>query len=422
MTPTLFRRNLQAQLRFVNARLRRLDYSFTAYLQLLQSKGAGRSPREISLPAVRDRIALRVMAAYLRTVAPDTSVELPQSVVARVIGAMTEHSPAFFLRMDVQAFYPSIDHRWLQSRLAQRMPRADMVAQYMRAVTTPSLTTSQRYRGQVVARGVPQGLSISNALAELSVQHVDAAARSIAGVHYFRFVDDILMLGEEAALREAEELVIVELERAGLAAHTLGSGDKYALGSVESGFDFLGYQFEWPRVTVRRGSVQRLEASLVKAFTHYKYARDQATTQSQLNRARERLQWRVNLLVSGCVYEQTRRGWLVYFSQIRHQQLLAHLDYLVESLKRRHRVDELELKSFRRSYRYAVSPNQDKHGFVPNFDAYTVDEMRALLKLQFLDAAQVAKFDDATVTRVFSRRIRATVSQLERDIASDYRR
>ena len=40
-------------------------YAFSKYKQKLISKGAGKAPREISIPTTRDRVALRALSDFL---------------------------------------------------------------------------------------------------------------------------------------------------------------------------------------------------------------------------------------------------------------------------------------------------------------------------------------------------------------------
>ncbi|MBK4675492.1 RNA-dependent DNA polymerase, partial [Enterobacter hormaechei] len=59
-------------------------YRFNKYKLKLISKGKGKAPREISIPTIRDRIALRAICDFLQEVyAFDLNFELPQNMVVK---------------------------------------------------------------------------------------------------------------------------------------------------------------------------------------------------------------------------------------------------------------------------------------------------------------------------------------------------
>lgn len=425
ITAEAFRRNLSPRLRKMNADLRGGVHRFAAYKLILKSKGIRKEPREISLPSVNDRVALRAMAVALNTIEPNCSIELAPSKVASVIAAMETGKYTHYLKVDVVNFYPTIKHSWLHAVLKKLLRRDDLVHQYMASVTTPTLSASESHRGQTNGVGVPQGLAVSNGLAELAVAHVDHAMQRRDEIAYFRYVDDILilMVGDQSAhLWPALE---TQFRLAGLTIHALaGDENKSALGPISEGFEFLGYRFEWPRISVRRGSISRVEASLARTFTRYRYAVEGTPRRRDWEKVCSRkLEWHLNLIITGCRFENRRSGWLAYYSQIRHHQLLQHLDGIVNQQIQRQRRRGHSIgfvpKTFVDSYRFAASRRPDTTGFVPDFDSMTMPEMRRLLSDIFLvDAGQVGRWADADVAERFARKIRGVTKELDRDKSS----
>lgn len=426
ITPEAFARDLPHNLRKLNSALRNGAHQFAAYKLILKSKGAGKAPREIALPAVRDRVALRAMAVTLNIIEPRCSIELAPSKIASVIEAAETGIYTHFLKLDVEDFYPTISHDWLRAALKQLLRREDLVGQYMAAVTTPTLSGSDRHEKQTSSLGVPQGLAVSNGLAELAVAHVDHAMGRHDGIAYFRYVDDILILMDRDRSSELWPELVTLFGLAGLKVHKLKRDDasKSAVGRFSDGFEFLGYRFEWPRVTVRRGSVSRVEASIARAFTRYRYAVEGPPRRSGWSEVCSRkLEWHLNLVVTGCRFEDRRSGWLAYYSQIRHHQLLEHLDRLVmqQIQRQERRGNEVGFvpKSFVDSYRFAASRKRDVTGFVPNFDAMDTSELRRLLVDVFLmRQRQVFRMTDEEVTARFRRKMRGVTSELDRDTST----
>ena len=417
-----YERNLAKNIRRVNHSIRRMSYQFSAYQLVLKSKGRDKFPRVISLPVVRDRLVLRALATTLNIVSPRCSIELAQSKVSRVSAALSSEQFSHFLKLDVQDFYPSIEHTWLRATLKRAIGYQPLVELFMDAVRTPTLSRTEKHRGQVETTGVPQGLAISNGLAELAVQHVDDMFANDQRVAYFRYVDDVLILMSGDLSSELLPKLKRALRLAGLEAHPVKVGStKSAVGAISQGFEFLGYKFDWPRVSVRNGSINRLEATLARTFTRYRYAVARRSGEEWKQSCTRRLEWHLNLVITGCVFEGNRLGWLAYFSQIRHHQLLEHLDALVAKQFARHQVTGISPKTFLASYRYAASRRADETGFVPNFDTTSNEEMRrTLVDIFMVDARRVSALTDEMSAELFKRRIRGVVVELERDIQSGY--
>ena len=397
--------------------------TFAPYQQILKSKGANKSPREIALPIVRDRVLLRAMSNFLREMEPASSVELAQSKIARVIGALEEGRYTHYLKLDVINFYPNIDHDWLRAVLLRSVKQKDLVSIYMSAVEAETIAPNSSRKGTKNSVGVPQGLAVSNGLAELAMHHVDHVLMKRPDVAYFRYVDDILILTTGDISGELWPSVKRALSLAGLAAHEVGGDDsKSSKGLISDGFDFLGYAFSWPRVSVRPASINRLEGSIARCFTRYRYAVEGVPRAPDWHkRCADKLAWHLNLIVSGCVFEGNRLGWLPYFSQMRHHQLLHHLDSLIDRQMTRRSVNSFVPKTFVDSYRHAASRRVDTSGFIPNFDLMTADEMREVLgSIFFLNPVDLKRMSDEIIRTRFVRKIRGLVVELERDIQAGY--
>jgi hypothetical protein len=411
---TAWAKDLSSNLRWLNRKLRRFDYRFSGYQLLLKPKGRGKVPREISLARIQDRIALRCMASFMRSVSSTAAAPLPQDTISRVVQALASGAYTHFLKLDIQNFYPTIDHNWLRSVLKREFVSDDIASLFMGAVSAPTVPKGMATPKHRNTRGIPQGLAISNALAELCLQHLDNEMRS-ENFAYFRFVDDVLVLlptsSEALAMTSAQRL----LKMAGLEVHPVGSKSKSVKGAISDGFEYLGYRFEWPRVSVRSSSVLRIEERLARAFTAYRYACVRAEARpAQLEVAKRRLAWHVDLVITGCRFDGHNVGWLAYFSQIRHQQLLHHLDNMLASKAKRFNAENVTFKSFVVAYRLLASRRRDQSGYVPDFDSWTVAQKGSLLA----DVFGITANTEEEVERYFDQRIRREVRDLERDVES----
>jgi hypothetical protein len=355
------------------------------------------------------------MAEYLQAVAPDSSAPLAQDVIADVLASLSSGKYRYFIKIDIVNFYPTLSHEWVRASLTRKIASPPIVDLFMRAIEQ-SAAPEGRKADSTSTSGVPQGLAISNGIAELSLAHLDSSLRKRDGLAYFRFVDDILIL----LPRRSTNKLVMDIKQlmalAGVKIHPVKLGaNKSSVGRIADSFEYLGYKFVWPRVTVRSGSVSRIEGRLARAFTGYKYARQRAGGDAaRVEVAKRRLQWHVDLVVTGCRFDGHAVGWLVYFSQIRHQQLLAHLDWLIEDRSNRFAVTDVQFKSFTKAYRLLASRHGDITGYIPNFDAWVVDDKRQCLMNVFgVSAARLT--NDLDVDRIFAARVRREVRDLEQD-------
>lgn len=93
--------------------------------------------------------------------------------------------------------------------------------------------------------GVPQGLDISNILAEIFISDFDKKMRIGPNIYYQRYVDDILILCDKANVYSIAEMVYKELEKLKLKPHPIGNVDsKSVKGDLNASFDYLGYSVE----------------------------------------------------------------------------------------------------------------------------------------------------------------------------------
>ena len=84
---------------------------------------------------------------------------------------------------------------------------------------------------------------------------------------------------------------------------------------ITNHFNFPGYDFKSTLASVKIDSIRRLESSLAQIFTTYKYRRtaasanpDPAMSKVMLERTRKIFTWRLNPRITGCLFDEVRRG------------------------------------------------------------------------------------------------------------------
>lgn len=425
----LFEPTLEREINFISKKAAAGAYRFSQYKEKLISKGAGKYPRVISIPTYRDRITLRALCNVLKhTFSDSLNVKLPQHTVGKLRTELASGQYTHFIKVDVTNFYPSINHDILEEVVRQKIGEVEILRLISTAIESPTVAYPDRDRKKET-KGVPQGLSISNILAEIYLSSFDQWVAAHHQVAYFRYVDDILILTNndpEALFNQVSAHLRSAFK---LDAHPLNTAGKSVAGKITDEFNFLGYEFKNSIASVKRDSIRRLESSLAKIFTTYKYRRAVAAThpnpfarEAMLERARKIFTWRLNLRITGCLSDDVRRGWVFFFSQIDEASItqLQKLDKTIEVLCNRFafKPTKGELKSFVRTFHEAKRSN-DAHRYIPNFDTKSIEEQRELLELYGLE--NLGTMTEEQVNRAFKRRIRRETSELEQDIEGSSR-
>ena len=192
------------------------------------------------------------------------------------------------------------------------------------------------------------------------------------------------MYGGETQVRVAHASFRDHLSQRGLSLHPLGSSKSH-ISPLTASFDYLGYTFNVPKVTVRKSSVEQLLQSLAAKFSDYRHnteiklAKFSGLTEQQLRRA---FVLELNERITGIVVRNRKYGWIAYFNQINDLTLLHRLDSVVSGLFSRLRdfnyASPPNLKKFRRSY--FEMKFRPAGRYVQNYDSIvTVTQMRGFL-------------------------------------------
>lgn len=214
--------------------------------------------RTLTIPTIEDRIVQRALATTLSEIyepclsdaawayRPGRSVH----DVHRRINHQLGLGRPFFARTDIRKFFDTIDRDRLLDELDRdglpgrvvRVVRKIVDAKAVEGVSSPGLDV-----------GLSQGSSLSPLLSNVYLRPVDAAMEE-GGFPYFRYADDMLVLGD------AMESVDAALDHLGDVLADLGlelNLRKTNRGHVEDGFDYLGMHFD---ESGRRFSSDTLEA------------------------------------------------------------------------------------------------------------------------------------------------------------------
>lgn len=383
-------------------------YNFSYYLERLISKGRDKCPRVLSIPTIRDKITLKAIAEFLsKTHDEAVSRELVHTKISNIKKDIFSCQYDTFIKIDIQSFFPNINHDKLLKIIKRKIhikPFLDLLSKAIKQTTV--IKSSSKTKKYSEKKGVPQGLSISNILADIFMQDIDKKYKSNTTIKYYRYVDDILILCNQGQEEALYEMIKKDFIKKDLSVHELNKdSNKTDFGLISEGFNFLGYLYENDKLTVRASSIEKLENSIIKIFAQYKYSKEKNI---------KWLEWVLNLKITGCRIDEKKYGWLFFFSQIDDIKLLFRLDKFVESMCIKFGIDqECKVKKFVRTY-HEILNNRTDTKYIPNFDLFDFEDKRILLRDVF--SLSINGWDEVKIEIAFKRKIYKSIKELEKDI------
>lgn len=402
------------------------SYRFSPYLENLKLKGRGKEPRVIGIPCVRDRIILNQLNKFLAHLFPEcVPRNIANSYIREISTDLKGRSAAntYVCGCDIKTFYDSINRDHLIKELAKRVKSAEALSLIRHAINTPTVPKNVRrtsYKEYQTGLGIPQGLAISNILAAIYLKAVDEEMSKLS-IKYYRYVDDVLMYGDEHSLMKAQKSLAARLRRRGLSLHGHKSGKSH-FASLNKPFSYLGYRFEWPEITVRDSTIERLLQSIAAKFSDYIHNRTRRREKLKyLNEERlaEIFILELNERITGAISEKKRYGWIAYFSQISDLTLLHKLDSMVESMFSRlsdfDRKPPKSLKKFARAY-FEMKFNPSG-GYIKNYDVISTpaEKLRFLVERGRIDPEGSGALTDAQIDEKYERYRKRVLSEMHAD-------
>ena len=143
-----------------------------------------------------------------------------QSQIASVI--RSAHAPLYVVKRDIADYFASVDHRVLIAKLAELVDPADYLFQILLQRIHFQYQEDADKRTATV--GIPFGSAIACLFANIYLTDMDRRMENMAGLHYFRYADDLLLLtpAREHACkaRETLESSLAELRLGMKASHS----------------------------------------------------------------------------------------------------------------------------------------------------------------------------------------------------------
>ncbi|GGJ64464.1 reverse transcriptase domain-containing protein [Virgibacillus salexigens] len=419
MTYNSFVDNQTELFSLINKKVLNGTYKFTPYKEKLILKSRNSYPRLISIPTLRDKLVLKSLHLILTKTFADVTQPLPQKCIQQIKTSI--HNYNMFIKLDISNFYGNIKHGILLEILKKKIRKKEILSLINRAITTPTVSNGESRDQEIITHGVPQGLSISNILANIYLYELDLKFGSRNDLIYIRYVDDILILCSDSNLHSIYKEIKYQLE--GIYNLTLNS-DKEKKGDIKvDGFNFLGYAVkdfdkEFPKLTVRDTNKKRFENSLVKIFAKCKHS-DKMSPEQFLFSLNNKITGSISRKVNGNEEREYRYGWLFYFSQMEDTGFLYHLDWLIEELLEKfnfNRIDRRGVKSFVKAF-YEIKYNFKDSEYLHRPDDLTFEERKRLLINTFKIPIRHLN-NNTTVEKLYKKLVYKPILEYERDIHS----
>lgn len=414
-----FRKEHLKHINTIEKKVNNNTYKFTPYKKKLISKGEGKAPRVISIPTIRDRITLRTLCNVLTSIyGDDVKRDIPQVKISSINTNIKKHKFDSYIKIDISKFYPSINHETLTKTLKKRIRKKPLLSLIDKAITNKTVSRSSKEKKNSNDHGIPQGLSISNILAEIYISEIDQKYHTNKEIFYTRYVDDILIFCKKKDVESLFKNIKNEFSLINLDVHPLNEEDsKCQSGVINDEIHFLGYKFKNRKSSILPNNRQRFEDSIASLLTTFKYRYNKATTSVSKNNAVRVLEWRLNLKITGCIFNNNKRGWMFYYSQIENLTELYAIDKSITKLVERICPEKINIKKLIKTYHESQRLKSNSHKYIVNFDTLTVDDKREILE-RYLGYDRLLFIDNDMVIKYFSMRITHIIQDLERDIGA----
>ena len=394
-----FENVLSQELTIIERKLKLKSYSFSPYKCICILRGIHKPPRVVEKPTIRDKIVLRAIHNVLKNIYNEDLLKRTlHSQVKSIINEITSGDYDYLLRFDVTNFFPSIVHEKLLSMIKKKVRKKELL--FLISAAIKNINDIEKSSGKVERDiGIPQGLSISNVLSNIYLFGIDSKYENNENIKYFRFVDDILILCAENQAEELKEVIFKDFDKIGLKLHDEDNNKNYCQ-PINKAFDFLGYNFNDRKISVRKQSLNNIRDSIIKILTYFKYRK---------NLNIELLEFKMNLRISGCIIDNNKYGWMFYFSQITDESILHSLDHFISKQLKRYDMNNIRIKKFVKVW-MEINKNINNTSYIPKFSYYSKEQKEKIVGLYKI------RFDSDDIDNIFDEIISKEIRNLEKDM------
>lgn len=426
----LFEKQSNVQIKLIHNKCLSGKYKFSPYLELLQSKGRGKNPRVLAIPSIRDRIVLDALKNTLFSIFPEcVSRKLANTHIYEIKKFIDTNIPSSFgiFRTDIKNFYDSIDREKLFEKLKIRIKSQRLLKLIKKAIESPIVPKNynrKEINKYMSDKGVPQGLSISNILAYIYLYDFDNCLKDNSCIRvYHRYVDDILVLTDQDKINEVKSIISDKMDFLKL---ELNEDKTYTKLGYEE-FEYLGYRFQLPLITIRSSTIEKFIHSIASKFSSYIHNRKKRLQYLKKNKygidkLKEVFLIELNEKITGAINGKQRYGWIFYFNAINDVSILYKIDSIIANLFKRledfGKQAPSNLKKLSRAF-YEAKYRPDSN-YIHNYNQYeTVEQKKSFLLVRGRIKADKI-YSDKNIISLYEKIKNKNLSDLDKDDALMY--
>lgn len=391
ITGNNYRKHIKDETKFIRNQLVNKLYKFSKYRICYQLKGV-QYPRVICIPTQRDKIVAYAITRLLQKLFGDAAkTPLPQTQINNIIQHIENFD--YGIKLDIHDFYGSLDHEMLAARLSNKIND-----EYILSLIEQAINIDRRVSISGENKGVPQGVSFSNALANIYLDEIDKKYKKRKDSYYIRYVDDIILLSNNPVnfVDLKKDLRKIRLD--------LNENKEKIFCLKKDPFGFIGYEFQNNNVQLSDKSVKKFINTL-----------DQIIRKNKNNL--DGMIFKLNVRITGLIWGNKKYGWMFYYSQITNLKQIYFIDKilrckLLPRYKILKRVDEI--KKLIRVY-WEIRKSLHKSRYILNVDQISVEEKRKTIR-DVLKDKKVDTYIDEEVNRIYSNLIRREITYMEQDV------
>lgn len=410
--------NFQEEIEFsiIQRKCLNSTYNFSCYLEKLILKGANKKPRIISIATIRDRLLLLALKEFLSEEFKECiNHELPNNKVGKIYQYLQEHPNIQFIKTDIKGFYENIDHNLLIQLLRKKIRDNRIIKLVENAIKTP--TVSCISQDKINKKGVPQGLAISNILAEIYLYEVDQYLKN-CNFFYSRYVDDILIV-QSTNIKQTKKTIKKMLTQ----KHLFLNQEKTQYGTLKKGVLFLGYLITSNSISIPEKKVSLFINRIAGLFYEYdkllshEHLRPIIFKDDQDGLSNYFIEI-LNKKITGARSQHRRYGWIAYYSQLTDLSILFRIDKIINDFCLKSKILNNHrpkiLKSIVRAY-FEMKHNPDSK-YIYNYDDIdTIPKKRKeLLNKNFITSKRF--YSDEQIEFLYEKSKQKEIFSYEKDL------
>lgn len=415
------------ELAIINRKVIDSSYEFTPYLEILKLKGRYKLPRLISVPTLRDRITLLALKEYLHNKFPESvNRKLPNHYIRdlkRFLNASNSKENIHYIKLDIKNFYDKINRIILIDILKSKNVDNTVIELIKKAISTPTIPVSTKktnYNSFITNKGIPQGLAISNILAQIYLHEFDKDIKK-RNFFYQRYVDDIIILNQGEITKYRNNNIEKSLNKLDLELNE----EKTERNSLKKEFNFLSYSIGIKSISIAENNIEKFIKRIAGKFTWFKNNLNNPDLRPNWIKTEERLVEifieELNDSITGIISKDKNYGWLFYFSEMSDLSLLFKLDKIIQNFflnEKYFKTTPKNLKKLVRTY-YVISYDKNKN-YISNYDNYnSIKRKRDFLTFRGKLNPEI-HYKDEEIIKMFEKYQNKQLQNVEKDIGYNY--